>query len=65
MNYGTLIKELRNKLLLTQEELAKKIGVSFATVNRWEGSKHAPTMKYRRVIRSLCKKTNIKEEDYL
>lgn len=65
MKYSNLIKALRNQLLLTQEELAKQIGVSFATVNRWEGGRHEPTMRYRRLIRSLCKKAGIKEEDYL
>ena len=36
MNWAESIKELRNKMLLTQEELAKKLDVSFASVNRWE-----------------------------
>ena len=36
MNYQYLIKELRNKMLLTQKEFADRLGVSFETVNRWE-----------------------------
>lgn len=28
------IKEYRNKELITQEELAKKLGVSFASINK-------------------------------
>ena len=30
------IKALRKKLKLTQEGLARKVGVSWSTVNRWE-----------------------------
>ena len=30
------LKKLREKMLLTQEEFGKLIGVSFETVNRWE-----------------------------
>lgn len=47
------IKKLREDLLLTQKEFAKKIGVSFETVNRWENGKHEPTMKAKRKIKRL------------
>ena len=33
--------EIRKKLNLSQEELASRLGVSFATVNRWENGKTA------------------------
>lgn len=33
---GDRIKEMRNKLGLTQEELGKKLGVKRAAVNKWE-----------------------------
>jgi putative transcriptional regulator len=59
MNYGKIIKELRDKLLLTQTEMADKLGVSFATINRWENGKHEPTMRYRRKIRDLCHKAGV------
>ena len=47
------IKQLREKLLLTQAEFAAKLGVSFETVNRWENGKHEPTMKAKRKIKRL------------
>ncbi len=31
-----LILEIRNRLNASQEDLARMIGISFATVNRWE-----------------------------
>jgi transcriptional regulator with XRE-family HTH domain len=36
------IKKLRRKLQLTQEKFAEVLGVSFATVNRWENGKASP-----------------------
>jgi len=35
-DYSERIKSLRLRLKLTQVELAAKVGVSFASVNRWE-----------------------------
>ena len=36
MTFAEKVKYVRGKLLLSQEDLAKQVGVSFATVNRWE-----------------------------
>lgn len=64
MDYAALLKDIRNQLLLTQTELAEKLGVSFASVNRWENSKTEPTMKAKRKIRKLCIKNKIKMGKY-
>lgn len=37
------IKNYRKRMGLTQVEFAKKLGVSFATVNRWEGNHFKPS----------------------
>lgn len=42
-DYSQIIKRLRNKLGVSQEELARKIGVSYATLHRWENSKAKPS----------------------
>ncbi|MBQ7243136.1 MAG: helix-turn-helix transcriptional regulator [Bacilli bacterium] len=63
MNYADAIKEYRRKALITQEELADKLGVSFATVNRWEMGHHVPTMKMKRKLRPLLLKKGIKVDD--
>lgn len=34
---------IRRKLNLPQEQMARILGVSFASVNRWEGGHSAPT----------------------
>jgi len=53
MDYAKLIKELREKLIISQSELAEMLGVSFSTVNRWEKDKHVPTIKIKRKLNSL------------
>ena len=62
MNYPEKIKEYRNKTLITQTELAKKLGVSFASVNRWEKGRFEPTMKIKRKLRTLFNEAGIKED---
>lgn len=42
-NFGKMIKEVRKKLNLSQEDFARELGVSFTTVNRWENGKTAPS----------------------
>ena len=37
-----LVKELRERLGLTQEQFAQKVGVTFSTVNHWENGKRNP-----------------------
>lgn len=59
MDYKILVKKLRNKMLLTQSEFAKEIGVSLASVARWETGEFEPTMKVKRKIVALCKENNI------
>ncbi len=48
-------------MLVSQSELAKKLGVSYATVNRWENGLHEPTYAAKRKLRLLFEKYNIEE----
>ena len=41
--FANLVKEVRKQLGLSQEDLARKLGVSFSTVNRWENNKSSPS----------------------
>jgi DNA-binding XRE family transcriptional regulator len=51
------IRALREHLQLTQEVFASILGVSFATVNRWENEKTMPTGDYARVLQTLGRLT--------
>lgn len=61
MTYGEKVRILRGKLILSQSEMADMLGVTFATVNRWENGKHEPSIKQKRAIRDLCIKYGIVE----
>ncbi|MGI6759044.1 MAG: helix-turn-helix domain-containing protein [Bacilli bacterium] len=63
MDYQRLVKELRLKLILSQQEFADLLNVSFASINRWETGKHEPTIKVKRKIVELCKENNIDLEE--
>lgn len=58
-DFGARVKELRERLHLTQESLAESLGVSFATVNRWENGWTVPSKLALRQIDLLCKERNI------
>jgi len=64
MNYSKLIKGLRQRLIMSQTELAGLLGVSFTTISRWEQGIHEPTIKAKRKIVELCKENNISMEEY-
>ena len=59
MSFAEDIKRIRRKAFLTQEDFAKVIGVSFATVNRWETGKAKPNLKTMKLIDEYCKKNAI------
>jgi transcriptional regulator with XRE-family HTH domain len=47
------IRELRKQLGLTQEQLAKLVGVKQATVSAWESGDAEPTMKNTRKLMAV------------
>ncbi len=59
MSFAEDLKKIRRKAFLTQEAFAKELGVSFATVNRWETGKAKPTLKAMKLIDDYCKEHNI------
>lgn len=63
MNYAEAIKLLRKRMLLTQTELAQKVGVAFVSINRWENGHCEPTMKVKRKIAHLFRKYGIEVEE--
>lgn len=41
--FSKTVKEVRRQLEMSQEDLARELGVSFATINRWENDKTVPS----------------------
>lgn len=52
--YPERVKDVRRQLGLSQEELAHALGVSFATVNRWENGKTVPSKLAQRQFEQFC-----------
>jgi putative transcriptional regulator len=53
-NFPETVKEVRRQLALSQEELAHALGVSFATVNRWENGKTVPSKLAMKQFTAFC-----------
>jgi type I restriction enzyme M protein len=52
--YPGILRAIRTRLDLTQEQLAERLGVSFASVNRWEGGINTPQKAARTAIAALA-----------
>lgn len=65
MTYTEKVKLIREQLLLSQEEMAVKLGVSSVTVCRWETGKVEPSLKAKKSIRAFCEEHGINFEQYV
>ncbi len=54
MSFAEDIKNLRKRNFLTQEEFGKRLGVSFATINRWETGRTKPNLETMKKIKQFC-----------
>ncbi len=63
MTYSEKVKNARERLLLTQDEMAIELGVNAITVCRWETGKSEPNMKAKKAIRDFCIKNGLNFED--
>jgi len=54
--FPELVKEVRRQLGISQEELAHELGVSFATINRWENGKTTPFKLAKVQFDNFCAK---------
>lgn len=59
MKSSEIVREIRSYLNLSQRELADALGVSFATVNRWEKGHCEPSQIAVNAIKNLCSKSKI------
>ena len=63
IDYADGILQLRAKLNLSQEELAKILGVSYISVNRWENNKYAPKKLVKIKLNQLFKEHDIEVKE--
>jgi DNA-binding transcriptional regulator YiaG len=61
-NPGNLIRTLRQKLGMTQEEFAHEIAVTVSTVNRWENAHAEPSKLAWKAIQDLARKRGVNDE---
>lgn len=55
-DYPTLVREVRRQLAISQEDLARELGVSYATVNRWENGQANPSKLARVQLDAFCER---------
>jgi DNA-binding transcriptional regulator YiaG len=53
-NSGLSIRDMRNRLSMTQEEFAHALGITVSTVNRWENGHSEPSKLARATITRLA-----------
>ncbi len=53
-SFPARVKEIRRQLGISQEGLAHELGVSFATINRWENGKTTPFKLAKRQFDRFC-----------
>lgn len=51
---GKDVKEIRLSLELTQEEFARRLGVTLCTVNRWENNKVSPSRLAKKQLQRVA-----------
>jgi DNA-binding transcriptional regulator YiaG len=61
-NAGNLIRGLRQKLGMTQEEFAHEIAVTVSTVNRWENAHAEPSKLAWKAIEDLARKRGLNDD---
>lgn len=54
LSTADLVARLRERRGLTQEGLARELGVAFSTVNAWEAGRSQPQARHRRRLRELA-----------
>lgn len=62
MPSGTEIKQLREDLGMSREDLAQKLGVSYFSIARWESGKTKPSRLALRALEDLEKRVKSKKK---
>ncbi|MCL2822190.1 MAG: helix-turn-helix domain-containing protein [Firmicutes bacterium] len=64
MTFGEKVKKARKSQFLSQQAMAKELGVAYSTLNRWENSRFNPNYAAQKAFYEFCLKNKIviKEE---
>lgn len=54
-----LLRTMRKRALLSQEDFAKEINVSVGTINRWENGKTKPNITAMKKIKAFCEEKSL------
>ena len=62
MKFAKVLKNIRTDLKLTQEQLARDLGISFSTLNRWEKARTKPSPLAKQTIINYFEAKNVPTE---
>ncbi|MEP0897558.1 MULTISPECIES: helix-turn-helix domain-containing protein [Leptolyngbya] len=65
LEISDLVRELRQRLGLTQEQFAARLGVTFPTINRWENRHSKPSKMAMLLIEGKVRELGDSGEDLL
>lgn len=60
LDYARKIREYRERKFLTQEQLAKLLGVSYVTISRWETGTFKPNMAMKKKLIGIFEEAGMK-----
>ena len=63
MTFPEKMRYVREKLNISQEDLARALNVSYATINRWENSKTKPIKMAQSAFDNYCEEHGIRFEE--
>lgn len=61
--FSNKVKKVRSFLGVSQDKFAQMLGVSYATINRWENSKNEPSKLAQKSFFDFCESNFIKVEE--
>jgi DNA-binding transcriptional regulator YiaG len=59
MGFSDTVKQVRQSLNISQEELAHALNISYVTVNRWENGRSKPNKMAKMVFYAFCEKKGL------
>lgn len=62
INYAEKIKEYRERMFLTQTQLAEILGCTFISISRWETGRFEPNMAMKKKLVGMFKIAGMKLE---